>query len=131
MAAIGNTWIETKKGVEHFQQGKYLQSDGWDRPGKYEYIPDSKVFGESENDVELEGGGFKVKTLVHATKPEAAVDVLVNGFKPNKKNLGPHFPGDTNNFIWWGISPDRKDIEKYSERCERFTKKFMKKKAQH
>ena len=68
-----------------------------------------------------------MNSLVHATKPEAAVDILVNGFKPNEKNLGPHFPEDTNNFIWWGISPDRKDIEKYSERCERFTKKYMKK----
>ena len=124
MAAPGNTWVETKpEAGEHFLQGIHLQSDGWDGPAKYEYIPDSRVLESSK--VVLEKGKFSVNTLVHATTPEAAAVVLVDGFKPTRKNLGPNFPKGYNNLIWWGTSPEKKHTAKYSQQCGQFTKTFM------
>lgn len=118
-----NTWEETKQGVEHFLQGIHLQSEGWNGPGKYDYIPDCKVLGKSN--VTLEKSQFNIRTLVHATTPEAATAVLENGFKPNRKNLGSSFPEGYNNLVWWGVSPNKNEIEKYYQQCEEFQKKFM------
>ena len=123
MTTGGNAWVETKPGVEHFLKGIHLQSSGWDGPGNYDYIPDSRVLGSSN--VVLEKSIFKIKTLVHATTPVAAAGILENGFKPNRKDLGPQFSKTNNNLIWWGISPDPKDTEKYSQDCETFTKELM------
>ena len=111
-------WKETKEGVEHFLLGKYLQSSEWNSSkypinDKYEYIPDSKVLVDrpnvqsfkvhpdvqknyKEKKLELEQGNFRVKTLVHATTPEAAANILVNGFQPNEKFLGKYCPEGNN-----------------------------------
>ena len=124
MATPGDTWVETKPEVgEHFLKGIHLQSEGWDGPGKYDYIPDSRVLGSSE--IVLEKGNFNVKTLVHATTPEAAASILENGFKPNRKYLGPQFSKHKNSFVWWSILPGKKNTEEYSQQCEQYTKEFM------
>lgn len=125
-------WVETKSKVEYFCKGIHLQSKDWvcqedfRKDNEYKYIPDSGVYGD-EHSVALEKSRFRVRTLIHATTPNAAADILVNGFKPNQKYLGLQFPDGMNKLIWWGISPDKSDIEKYSKQCEEFTQDVLKK----
>lgn len=117
MAEAGNNWHETKQNIEHFLPGKHLQSDCWDRPGSYEYIPDSKVFG-SETEHDLPTCQFRVKSLIHATTPKAASDIIrKGGLLPNFKVL---LGEKALPLIWWGLALEESDIIQYTEQCRRF-----------
>ena len=124
MAAAGYRWEETKPGVEHFLPEIHLQSNGWNGPGtKYSYIPDSQVFG-SETEYGLPRCHLRVKSLIHATTPEAAANIIrEDGLKTTNKKL---LKGKRGLYlIWWGISLETKGIEKYTEECRTFTRKAM------
>ena len=136
MAAAGNRWEETKEGVEHFHEGKHLQSHGWDRASSY--IPDSRVYDKVYDSKpghvsprRFPRCHLRVKSLIHATTPEAAAAIIKSGgmtstFKGlNDDNVGLRL-------IWWGIALEKKDIVTYIEKCRTyFTNGMVRKKDSH
>ena len=113
-ATAGNRWVKTKPG-EHFLEGIHLQLDGWTRASSY--IPDSRVY-DSKPGHDLPRCRLRVKSLIHATTPEAAAAIISqDGMKSTFKRLNDD---KGLRLIWWGIALEKKDIATYTEECRTF-----------
>ena len=113
-----NIWVVTKeeKG-EQFCKGKHIKSNDRDcRSEKYIYTPDSKLDDLPEQ--ELPKCQFRVRSLIHATTPQAALMILQGcerRFEAKEKDLN----SCKINLLWWGIKPEAKDINVYEEKAEK------------
>ena len=122
-------WTATKPRVEQFCEGQHLQADDWMTPfeQKYPYISDyeweytfcdSPPFGLSYRD-------FNIKSLLHATPPSAAADIIRDsGLRPSLKKLKAD-SGEGLHLIWWGIKLEEEDIDKYMTGIYRFTSEIL------
>ena len=113
-----NIWVVTKAETgEQFCKGKHIKSNDWDcRSEKYIYTPDSKL-----DDLALPKCQFRIRSLIHATTPEAALEILGSKqgcecrFKAKEKDLN----SCKINLLWWGIKPEAENINVYEERAKK------------